>query len=154
MARCISPYCRKDIDEQFYFCPYCGKDNRAPEKRFEPADHQHQYPAAGSYYCVWCGDQRGKTYLVARPWRKPLLAACVVLGSAYFGFLCLTSFATFSRSKPGLFGYGEYCRQQVQVSGRHGRHYSSTAGEEMIKYTVIAPIAIAGIVFRLSRNRY
>jgi len=154
VVRCINSNCRKEIDEQFYYCPYCGTDNRAPENRFEPADHQHQYPAAGAYFCVWCGDQRGKTYLVARPWRKPLLAACISLGLAYLGFLSITSYCTFSGAKSSFFGYGEVCQREVQVYTRHYGYHTSTAGNETIKYTLIIPIGIAGIIFRLSRRGY
>lgn len=153
MVRCISPSCRKEIDEQFYFCPFCGTDNRAPENRFEPADHQHQYPAARSYYCIWCGDQRGVNYLVSRPWRKPLLHMAIGVALLVATTVGITAFTTYSASKPGLFGFGKWCRTPVEVHSRRHSTYMSTNGLELIKYELLGVMLVAIAYHRYQRWR-
>jgi hypothetical protein len=154
MVKCVNPVCRKQIDEQFYFCPYCGTDNRAPENRTELADHKHQYPGAGPYFCVWCGDQAGQVHLVRKSLRKPLLLIGLSVVCAYVLLLGAVAFATYSPSKPHLFGFGEWSRTEIQThSSRYGDQ-TTTKGANLLLMSALIPAVILGVYVRLSRRVY
>ena len=54
MANCLNASCRKEIDDAFAFCPYCGTDNREPHARAPVRCTRHQ-AAEGGRDCVLCG---------------------------------------------------------------------------------------------------
>ncbi len=54
-VRCVSQSCRHKIDPGWWFCPYCGADNRPPSQRQEIAVHTHEYLYKVGYSLV-CGE--------------------------------------------------------------------------------------------------
>jgi len=166
MVRCINPSCRKEISEQFSFCPHCGTDNRAPEQRFQPPVHKHQYHGV-SDFCVVCGRERGTAETTQRRpnWKSfwAMVAAIVALTCITVG---ATAFATFSASKPDLLGFGAWCRIPVEVQPQRDRipdpdhqylqdvqPYWTTKGLQLLPYEGIGILLLSFVCFRLWRMR-
>jgi len=152
MAQCINVNCRKTIDDQFAFCPYCGTDNRAPDKRLQPKSHQHQYPAAGPYFCVECGVQQGKATKVNRPANNVVRTIVVSIGCAYLLLILVTWYATFQSSQPRLLGFGDWCRSQ-KVMDSTQMNQPMTKGGYLLSFLIGTPVVTAMIAMRFRRLR-
>ncbi len=54
MVHCVSESCRKEIEETWSFCPFCGTDNRPPEERPTIGACAHQFIPPNKF-CLRCG---------------------------------------------------------------------------------------------------
>lgn len=59
MSNCVAQHCRMVIDPNWAFCPYCGKDNRAPGTRTTVGFHKHEY-LHDTGHCLKCGKHKGR----------------------------------------------------------------------------------------------
>src|SRR5437868_15179805 len=46
--------CHHALNHAWAFCPYCGEDNRPPEKRSDIPPHAHDF--SKGYHCIYCGE--------------------------------------------------------------------------------------------------
>ncbi|HEY3779615.1 MAG TPA: hypothetical protein VGL56_00930 [Fimbriimonadaceae bacterium] len=93
MADVVCVSCRKPIREDLAFCPNCGADNRAPEKRPPITPHLHDF-SLGSF-CTKCGesyDSEGK---------KPPLHGYVFRNFSALGAACTVAHLVFLFGIPG-----------------------------------------------------
>src|SRR2546421_7357386 len=51
-AYCVN--CHHALNPAWAFCPYCGEDNRPPEKRSGIPPHAHDF--SKGYHCIYCGE--------------------------------------------------------------------------------------------------
>ena len=92
MAFCISDACKREIDENWSFCPYCGEDNRSPDQKAPIGEHGHTY-ITNEFYCLICGHVRGAAGTTLRN-QRVVGTITGILGLALFAlsiFLILSS---------------------------------------------------------------
>jgi hypothetical protein len=85
LPRCVSEICRLPLRPEWAFCPFCGKDNRPPERQKRVRRCRHVWPPDG-YYCVNCGVVSPKYHIL---WDDVLTwasGAGVVIGLLIAGF--------------------------------------------------------------------
>lgn len=87
MPNCVSEYCRRQVDERWAFCPYCGTDNRPPDRRDPVGEHRHQFLAKNAGCCLVCGEPADEPYIFKRVWRVRI--SLIFLGLALFLILSL-----------------------------------------------------------------
>ena len=130
MAHCVSETCRKEIRDDWSFCPFCGVDNRPPEHRPHVDYCKHYfYDPAG--YCIYCGAGcGGKASIAEWSLRVKLGALCVFVGIlGLFGVFLIWAIHT-KGGGPGYDWVRSWYDQPRYHSLRSGGGYYSTAGSD------------------------
>ena len=94
MAYCMSASCRKEIDDSYAFCPYCGTDNREPHERAPVVCSRH-LAVPGGRACVLCGKRlnsdgtakRGPMYRIAGAFMIAL-GLLLIVGAVWMEVSC------------------------------------------------------------------
>jgi len=155
MAHCINRECGLEIRDEYYFCPCCGTDNRAPEKRVRLAEHAHKYPEIGTLYCVWCGEPPDEPYHMKRRTRIGVGKFLLIVGLlvAMFGFTWSLLIPKVGNQLGVKFAtwHNEEHRYTVRRSGRNfgdpndNGERTSTTGQTTAGLVAIGALLVAGV---------
>ncbi|MDR3690389.1 MAG: hypothetical protein P4L46_13490 [Fimbriimonas sp.] len=101
MVHCVSETCRREIDEDWDFCAYCGADNRAPEKRYRVRYCIHRYPD-NQHFCIFCGGRYGDRYWEVPAWQRRI-GFLAIAGGALLWLAALVIWLVHTKGQGALF---------------------------------------------------
>lgn len=148
MPNCVSEHCRKQLDERWPFCPYCGTDNRAPDQHYVVPEHKHEF-LSGWNYCLRCGEAADEPYGMKRVWRVRL--ALVVLAVALFLGFSVFDLQLANMGKPALFKDWilSWYHSPISHYSRYGRSYTTELGSDASWWIAVAAIITGALAFAM-----
>jgi hypothetical protein len=93
------------------------------------ANHAHKYPEVGSFFCIWCGEQKAEPYAIGYRWRLRIGWALSLVGLAglLFGLTCVALSALPRQPKPE--GFVGWCqKERLEWSEKYRRYNHTTNG--------------------------
>lgn len=141
-VHCVSEHCRREIDPNWAFCPYCGEDNRPPDQRHPVGEHSHQYLQKGSGCCLLCGEPADEPYAMKRVWRVRLAFLMMLIGVLLGLFFIDVLLA--NNGKTALFKdwISSWYHQPVTHRYRSGGRYTSELGDSVMIWLGFGALAV------------